>query len=174
MASAEEAGPVLPSRTAIPVTSVPKVSSKNLQELLHKLSVEEKSKPHQFWDTQPVPRLSQSLTCTHAHSVTLSHTHTPTCTLTISLSLLPTHFHCLLLFLTSDERVEEAGPLEPDKTEVREDPYSLSDKFMWDEVDLTDEAQISELYSLLNENYVEDEDNMFRYTGSCGTVLLPR
>ena len=62
----------------------------------------------------------------------------------------------------ADERVEEAGPLEPDKEEVRAEPYSLSDKFIWDEVDLTDEAQISELYSLLNENYVEDEDNMFR------------
>ena len=61
-----------------------------------------------------------------------------------------------------DERVEESGPMEPDKEEVREEPYSLSDKFMWDEVDLTDESQITELYELLNENYVEDDDNMFR------------
>lgn len=52
--------------------------------------------------------------------------------------------------------------MEPDKEEVREEPYSLSDKFTWDEVDLTDEAQITELYELLNENYVEDDDNMFR------------
>ena len=52
--------------------------------------------------------------------------------------------------------------MEPDKTEVREEPYSLSEKFMWDEVDVTDEAQRTELYELLNENYVEDEDNMFR------------
>lgn len=61
-----------------------------------------------------------------------------------------------------DERVEESGPMEPDKEEVREEPYSLSDKFTWDEVDLTDESQITELYELLNENYVEDDDNMFR------------
>lgn len=58
--------------------------------------------------------------------------------------------------------MEESGPMEPDKEEVREEPYSLSDKFMWDEVDVTDEVQITELYELLNENYVEDDDNMFR------------
>ena len=62
----------------------------------------------------------------------------------------------------SEERVQESGPLEPDKEEVREEPYSLPDKFMWDEVDVMDEAQITELYVLLNENYVEDDDNMFR------------
>ena len=55
--TAEETGPVLPARTAVPVTSVPKVSSENLRELLHKLSVDERTKPHQFWDTQPVPKL---------------------------------------------------------------------------------------------------------------------
>ena len=67
-----------------------------------------------------------------------------------------THTH------TPEDKVEESGPLEPDKSEVREEPYSLSDKFIWDELDLNDDAQIGELYCLLNENYVEDEDNMFR------------
>lgn len=52
--------------------------------------------------------------------------------------------------------------MEEDKAEVREEPYSLPDKFMWDEVDMTNEAEITELYVLLNENYVEDDDNMFR------------
>jgi glycylpeptide N-tetradecanoyltransferase len=28
---------------------------------------------------------------------------------------------------------------------------------------LTDDAQLDELYALLNENYVEDDDNMFRF-----------
>ena len=45
--------------SATPVTSVPKVTSKNLQQLLQKMSVDEKSKPHEFWDTQPVPRLGE-------------------------------------------------------------------------------------------------------------------
>lgn len=120
------------------MTSVPKVSSKNLQELLHKLSVDERTKPHQFWDTQPVPKLGLINSELH-HSITE-----------------------YLLPLSPEERVEEVGPVEPDKTDVREEPYSLSDKFTWDELDLSDETQIGELYCLLNENYVEDEDNMFR------------
>ncbi len=55
------------------------------------------------------------------------------------------------------------GPLEPDKEHVREEPLSLPDKFLWDELDLSDEFQLTELYTLLSENYVEDEDNMFRF-----------
>lgn len=36
-------------------------------------------------------------------------------------------------------------------------------QFSWCTVDLQDEAQLKELYQLLNENYVEDDDNMFRF-----------
>ena len=61
---------MLPGRTtAIPVTSVPKVSSKNLQELIHKLSVDERTKPHQFWDTQPVPKLGLTSVLSNYHSL---------------------------------------------------------------------------------------------------------
>ena len=52
--------PDVPMATTLPVTSVPRATSKNLQALLHKLSVDEKTKPHQFWDTQPVPKLGES------------------------------------------------------------------------------------------------------------------
>ena len=31
-------------------------------------------------------------------------------------------------------------------------------------MDLNDEKEQQELYQLLNENYVEDDDNMFRFT----------
>ncbi len=34
--------------------------------------------------------------------------------------------------------------------------------FEWCEIDVKDSTQIDELYNLLNENYVEDDDNMFR------------
>lgn len=54
------AGSVNHSSAAPPLTSKSKVPSKNLQQLLQKLSVDEKTKPHQFWDTQPVPRLGES------------------------------------------------------------------------------------------------------------------
>ncbi len=56
-------------------------------------------------------------------------------------------------------------PIQPNKTldEIKKEPYSLPDSFKWDDVDLNDEAQLNELYTLLNENYVEDDDNMFRF-----------
>jgi glycylpeptide N-tetradecanoyltransferase len=34
--------------------------------------------------------------------------------------------------------------------------------FEWCEVDVTDPAQVQEVYNLLNLNYVEDDDCMFR------------
>ena len=37
--------------------SVSSISTKNLQQILNKLSLEEKSRRHDFWDTQPVPKL---------------------------------------------------------------------------------------------------------------------
>ena len=36
-------------------------------------------------------------------------------------------------------------------------------QFKWDEVDLNNDDQLKELYQLLNENYVEDDDKMFRF-----------
>lgn len=110
----------------------------------------------------------------------------------------------------SDEKVTDVGVLEADKEYVREDPLSLPDKFSWDDINLSDSAQVpalirtnyhllplfslsasfllchfsiltlplllplhplfplpspqlEELYVLLSENYVEDDDNMFRF-----------
>lgn len=34
--------------------------------------------------------------------------------------------------------------------------------FEWCSLDITDPAQSLEVYNLLNENYVEDDDSMFR------------
>ena len=58
------------------------------------------------------------------------------------------------------------GPIEEDKpqSEVRQEPFSLIKGFEWSNVDLNDEKEQQELYQLLNENYVEDDDNMFRFT----------
>ncbi|VDL84378.1 unnamed protein product [Nippostrongylus brasiliensis] len=47
--------------------------------------------------------------------------------------------------------------------QIRHEPYSLPDSFVWSDVDLNDEHQLQELYTLLTENYVEDDDNMFRF-----------
>jgi glycylpeptide N-tetradecanoyltransferase len=56
-------------------------------------------------------------------------------------------------------------PIHPDRSidEIKADPFSLPDGFKWDDIELQDEKQLTELYNLLTENYVEDDDNMFRF-----------
>lgn len=60
--------------------------------------------------------------------------------------------------------VEESGPIEVKTVaDVSKTPYPLPTGFEWSNVDLLDTAQSSEVYKLLTENYVEDDDNMFRF-----------
>ncbi|MBN3309920.1 NMT1 tetradecanoyltransferase, partial [Amia calva] len=61
------------------------------------------------------------------------------------------------------EVVMSHGSIEPDKDNIRIEPYSLPQGFTWDALDLGNPAVLKELYTLLNENYVEDDDNMFRF-----------
>lgn len=63
------------------------------------------------------------------------------------------------------EEITVNGPIEPDKPieSIRQEPYSLPDGFNWDTIDVNAAAVLKELYTLLNENYVEDEDAMFRF-----------
>ncbi|XP_048754458.1 glycylpeptide N-tetradecanoyltransferase 2-like [Ostrea edulis] len=58
-----------------------------------------------------------------------------------------------------NQAIEEDKPDE----EIRHDSYSLPSGFVWDTLDLLDPLILKELYTLLNENYVEDDDNMFRF-----------
>ncbi|TPP56267.1 Glycylpeptide N-tetradecanoyltransferase [Fasciola gigantica] len=64
-----------------------------------------------------------------------------------------------------NEEISENGPIEPDKTlgEIRAEPYSLPEGFYWCEISLNDEKELQELYELLYENYVEDDDHLFRF-----------
>uniref|UniRef100_A0A8C7H3L0 Glycylpeptide N-tetradecanoyltransferase n=1 Tax=Oncorhynchus kisutch TaxID=8019 RepID=A0A8C7H3L0_ONCKI len=62
-----------------------------------------------------------------------------------------------------NEVVTSHGPMEADKDNIRQEPYSLPQGFMWDTLDLSNADVLKELYTLLNENYVEDDDNMFRF-----------
>lgn len=64
-----------------------------------------------------------------------------------------------------DEKIEANESIEPNKdvAEIRPDPYALPDGFKWDTLNLNDPLQLTELYQLLNENYVEDDDAMFRF-----------
>lgn len=64
-----------------------------------------------------------------------------------------------------DEVIERNEPIEPNKkiSEIRAEPYALPDGFTWETMKLDDPLVLTELYTLLNENYVEDDDAMFRF-----------
>lgn len=59
----------------------------------------------------------------------------------------------------------EDGPIDAPKTveDVKKDPYNLPANFQWCECDMRDPATVKEVYELLAQNYVEDDDNMFRF-----------
>jgi len=46
---------------------------------------------------------------------------------------------------------------------IRQDPYSLPENFKWVNINLQDDVELAELYKLLNENYVEDDESLFRF-----------
>ncbi|KAM8723294.1 glycylpeptide N-tetradecanoyltransferase 1 [Sparus aurata] len=118
------------------VNSLPADKLQEIQKAIELFSVgqgpaktmeEATRRSYQFWDTQPVPKLGETVT---------SH-----------------------------------GSIEPDKDNIREEPYSLPHGFSWDTLDLGNPAVLKELYTLLNENYVEDDDNMFRFDYSSEFLL---
>ncbi len=78
---------------------------------------------HKFWDTQPVPRLSEAV------------------------------------------ETIKSGAIDAAKMvdEVRKEPYPLPSAYEWMTCDVTDEMQLQDIYTLLNENYVEDDDSLFRF-----------
>ena len=84
-----------------------------------------KNKSHKFWDTQPVPKLSEDLS----------------------------------------ELEGTGGPVHPLKTpdDISPDPLKLPGGFEWVSIDVTKDEEIDEIYTLLYQNYVEDDDNMFRF-----------
>lgn len=57
------------------------------------------------------------------------------------------------------------GPIVPNKPkeEIRAEPYKMPPGFEWSNLDVMDEVQREELYVLLANNYVEDDDCMFRF-----------
>ncbi len=46
---------------------------------------------------------------------------------------------------------------------IRNEPYKLIDGFYWDIMNLDNDLELDDLYVFLNENYVEDSDNLFRF-----------
>ncbi|KAL0903989.1 hypothetical protein M5K25_026057 [Dendrobium thyrsiflorum] len=60
------------------------------------------------------------------------------------------------------------GPIEQPITlsKVRPDPYTLPALYEWSTCDVDNDATAAEVYTLLANNYVEDDDNMFRFNYS--------
>ena len=58
-----------------------------------------------------------------------------------------------------------AGAIDEKKTVemIRKDGYPLPSAYEWVEVNLGEEEDGKRVYELLSENYVEDDDNMFRF-----------
>ncbi|KAG8984347.1 glycylpeptide N-tetradecanoyltransferase, partial [Tulasnella sp. 427] len=57
------------------------------------------------------------------------------------------------------------GPIEPSvpREQVRQEPYQLPTNFVWSQIDMEDAEQKKEVYELLSQNYVEDNDATFRF-----------
>ncbi|CAD7698472.1 unnamed protein product [Ostreobium quekettii] len=72
----------------------------------------------------------------------------------------------------------EDGSIEGEKTvdEVQKEPYKLPAGYEWCTCDFSDDKVVQEVYNLLTTNYVEDDDNMFRFDYSAGFLkwaLMP-
>mmetsp|Transcript_18645 Transcript_18645/g.26307 ORF Transcript_18645/g.26307 Transcript_18645/m.26307 type:complete len:473 (-) Transcript_18645:86-1504(-) len=63
-----------------------------------------------------------------------------------------------------DESLPE-GPVQAAKSkeDLRATPYNMPKGYEWSNVDITQETQRQELYDLLANNYVEDDDCLFRF-----------
>lgn len=112
-----------------------KVKNMRIDEVM-KLSKEaggQAGKVYKFWSTQPVPQMSEETAVVPAAG--------------------------------REGTSDDHKAIEPDKTiaEIRQDPYPLPEGFVWETMDLNNEVVLRELYTLLNENYVEDDDAMFRF-----------
>jgi len=64
-----------------------------------------------------------------------------------------------------DATAAEDGPIDKPLTvaDVKPEPYNLPASFEWTTCDMADSATNLEVYNLLTQNYVEDDDNMFRF-----------
>lgn len=47
--------------------------------------------------------------------------------------------------------------------DIRKEPYNMATGFEWCTLDVNEDTHLDEMYVLLTENYVEDDDNMFRF-----------
>lgn len=64
-----------------------------------------------------------------------------------------------------DEVVKEEGPIDSTKTplDIPDTPFPLLSEFEWSTIDIESSTELDEVYNLLYEHYVEDQDATFRF-----------
>ncbi len=62
-----------------------------------------------------------------------------------------------------DEDYDKAIDGEKTLDDIRPTPLDIAPGFHWANVDMTNDDEVKEVYDLLTQNYVEDDDNMFRF-----------
>uniref|UniRef100_A0A665WBW5 Glycylpeptide N-tetradecanoyltransferase n=1 Tax=Echeneis naucrates TaxID=173247 RepID=A0A665WBW5_ECHNA len=65
-----------------------------------------------------------------------------------------------------NDNITSHGPIKEDEINVRKEPYSLPKGFSWATLDLSSPTVLEELCNLLNENYMEEDDNTIRFNFS--------
>ena len=70
--------------------------------------------------------------------------------------------------LKPGEKAQDSGAISPNipKEKVCKEPTKLPDGFEWRGIDLLNDKEMKEIYILLYENYVEDDDGHFRFNYS--------
>ena len=66
---------------------------------------------------------------------------------------------------TFNDDEDVVGPIEMNENvgDVKPEPYNMPAGFVWCSLDVKDPVQLQEIYKLLTENYVEDDDAQFRF-----------
>lgn len=149
--SGEKAGPV---PTEVVKSAAPDISNMNTEQLkayilqkqreevmakMAKQRAKKGNKSHKFWNTQPVDQ-SKSIMTEAKDNEKQSATA-----------------------VAAEPIVSR--PLDPntDIAKVKQDPYGMPAGYEWCELDMLNEDDVSALYKLLSENYVEDDDATFRF-----------
>lgn len=67
-----------------------------------------------------------------------------------------------------DAETQCEGIIEPNTPldKVKQTPYSIPTSFEWCVLDITNKKECKEVYELLTQNYVEDDDALFRFNYS--------
>ena len=61
------------------------------------------------------------------------------------------------------KEINESINPDQDTSEIKQEPYLLPDGFKWDTLNILNTIELSELYILLRDNYVEDSHAVFRF-----------